>query len=212
MAADRSRRVEVGADRFAGWVRRFGERHGGSVRLDREAAGDGPVLLAADGATASLDLLVPAPDVDLDQLVEHVERPHRYLLVLVRRGGWAVGVAEGSRVLESRVGTRYVQGRTKAGGWSQQRYARRRAGQAATVVEAAADAAVSQLRDHRVPLCVPGGDRLLLRDTLRLLQQRGPAVEVSGRRLDVPDPRRRVLDDAARSACAVRILVAEPAC
>ena len=51
-------------------------------------------------------------------------------VVLVRRGGYAVGVASGDRLTAHKVGTRYVQSRTAAGGWSQQRFARRRANQA----------------------------------------------------------------------------------
>lgn len=199
----------MGADRFAGWVQRFGERHGGPVQLQREA--ERPVLRAADGATAELDLLVrPSAGTGLDALVAHVEHPHPYLLLLIRRGGWAVATVAGSRVADSRVGTRYVQGRTKAGGWSQQRYARRRARQADTVVDAAVEAAAGLLSGRPGLACVTGGDRLLVRDALRALESRLGRLEVSDRRLEVRDPRRRVLDDAARSAHAVRIHVVEP--
>ncbi|MGL5852830.1 MAG: Vms1/Ankzf1 family peptidyl-tRNA hydrolase, partial [Phycicoccus sp.] len=62
-------------------------------------------------------------------------------LVLVRRGGYAVGVAAGGRLATHKVGTRYVQSRTAAGGWSQQRFARRRANQADELVGATADVA-----------------------------------------------------------------------
>ncbi len=205
--------VEVEAARFAGWVSRFAERHGGDVGLDRDDD-NRPVVTAADGARAAVDLVVDPPGAytDLPGLVAHVEHPHRYALLLVRRGGWAVALADGTAVGDSRVGTKYVQGRTKAGGWSQQRFARRRAAQADSVVGAAAEAAVALLGRGRGRgrLLVTGGDRLLLRDTVAALASRGVTPEVARRRLVVVDPRRRVLDSAAVAACAARIYLVDP--
>jgi hypothetical protein len=202
--------VSVDAGRFAGWVDRFAARNGGAPVLSRDDE-DRPVLTAPDGTTATCDLVFDDGGgyADVPGLVAWVQRPHPYGLLLVRRGGWAVALAEGTRVGASRVGTRYVQGQTKAGGWSQQRYARRRAQQAEGLVGAAADAAHELLPAGGVT--VTGGDRLLLRDTLAAVERRGAPLRVAGRRLDVPDPRRRVLDDAARAACAVRINVVDPA-
>ena len=221
-----SRRATVPAARLGGWVDRFTAGHGGAPDLCRDNHGH-PLLVAPDGTTAVCELVVddPAAYDDVAGLVEWALRPHPYALLLVRRGGWAVALAEGVRVGASRVGTRYVQGRTKAGGWSQQRYARRRARQADTVVDAAVSAAAELFgarhsvqpsdrpssrpsdRPSGQRLLVTGGDRLLLRDTLAGLERTGARLTVAGRRLDVPDPRRRVLDDAAVAACAVRVAV-----
>ena len=211
MAADPARWVEVDAARFGGWVERFAVRNGGAdPTLSRDDAGR-PVLTGADGTCATVDVVFDRPDAydDVPGLVALVERPHPYALLLVRRGGWAVALASGTEVGESRVGTRYVQGKTKAGGWSQQRYARRRSAQAEGVVGAAAEAAAGLLTGSTVPL-VTGGDRLLLRDTVAALEARGVRPAVAPRRLAVADPRRRVLDDAARAACAVRLNVVDP--
>lgn len=204
-----TRSVSVEAARFAGWVDRFAARHGGRPLLGRDCEAR-PQLTAPDGVTAGCDLVFDSPDgyVDLAGLVAWVQRPHPYGLLLVRRGGWAVACADGTRVSTSRVGTRYVQGRTKAGGWSQQRYARRRAGQAAEVVAAAA-AAVRELLGRGDRLVVTGGDRLLLRDVVAGAERTGAVLRVAGRRLDVPDPRRRVLAEAAVAACAVRVRVTD---
>ena len=60
-------------------------------------------------------------------------------VLLVRKGGFAVARLERDRLVESKVGQRHVQGRTKAGGQSQQRFARRRDNQARQAYEAAAD-------------------------------------------------------------------------
>ena len=72
-------------------------------------------------------------------------------VVLVRRGGYAVGVASGDRLTAHKVGTRYVQSRTAAGGWSQQRFARRRANQA--------DGLVGRRRRARACGCSPASGR-----------------------------------------------------
>jgi len=212
MAADPARWVEVDAARFEGWVERFAVRNGGGEpTLTRDDEGR-PVLVGADGTRATLDLVFDRPDAyaDVPGLVALVGRPHRYALLLVRRGGWAVALAAGTAVSDSRVGTRYVQGKTKAGGWSQQRYARRRSSQAEGVVSAATEAAAGLLAGSTRPV-VTGGDRLLLRDTVAALEARGIRPELASRRLAVADPRRRVLDDAARAACAVRLNVVDPA-
>ncbi len=209
MGATRS--AEVPAERLPGWIERFGAAHGG-VRLTSEPA---PVLHAADGSTAVLDLpFVSVADgrwTDVDEVLAHVAataRSRRYVLLLLRRGGWAVGRAEGERVLAGRVGTRYVQGRTSKGGWSQQRYARRRDQQTGSVVAAAVTAATEIWDDPPDGgwELVVGGDRLLLRQAVAAVADQLP-VRLADRRVDVPDPRRVVLDAAARSACATRIRV-----
>ena len=209
-----SRRATVPAARLGGWVDRFTAGHGGAPDLRRDTDGR-PLLVAPDGTVAVCDLVVDdlrAYD-DAAGLVAWAQRPHPYALLLVRRGGWAVALVEGVRVGASRVGTRYVQGRTKAGGWSQQRYARRRARQADSVVDAAVSAAAELLgsqpddRPSGQRLLVTGGDRLLLRDTLAGLARTGARLTVAARRLDVPDPRRRVLDEAAVAACAIWVAV-----
>ena len=55
-------------------------------------------------------------------------------VLLLRRAGYAVAAFEGGTVAEKKVGTRHIHGRTAAGGWSQQRYARRRDNQADEIV------------------------------------------------------------------------------
>jgi len=214
-----TRSAEVPATRFAGWVDRFGAGHGGSSCLLASGGEHRPraVLQAADGASAELDAPFEPPSgwPDLEALLTHVAAvgaSQPYVLLLVRRGGWAVARCAGERVLASRVRTRYVQGRTKKGGSSQQRYARRRGNQADAVVAAAVAAAVEVwgAAPHRAGWTVlTGGDRLLLGEAVELLLRRAP-LRVAARHLDVPDPRRGVLDTAARSACAVRVRVTDP--
>lgn len=141
-------------------------------------------------------------------------------VVLVRRGGYAVGLAAAGAFTASKVGTRHVQSRTAAGGWSQQRFARRRSNQADALVEAVAGHALQVLLggdasprqgSPRIPAgLVVGGDRALVAAVLA----GPPLAALSGlprRELyDLPDPRRAVLDDALRRGRAVRITLTDP--
>ena len=100
-----------------------------------------------------------------------------------RSPGWPA-----SRLVEHKVGQRHVQGRTKAGGQSQQRFARRRDNQAREAYEAAADHAVRVLRPFRPGPVVTGGDRPAVDEVLADPRLRGLTVVEPW--LAVPDPRR----------------------
>jgi hypothetical protein len=99
-----------------------------------------------------------------------------------------------------------VQGTTKAGGWSQQRYARRRANQAAAAFADAADAAVRVLGDAHIEALACGGDRPAVKAVLadpRLATLPDP----TGPWLQVKDPKKRVLETMPEQFLAVRIAV-----
>ena len=116
----------------------FADRHGAPTVSRGE-------LVGVDGARARIE--VPFPPLR-GELVAHVLRPRRIGVLLVRRHGYAIGVFDGTNLVASKVGSAYVQGGTKAGGWSQQRYARRRANQAIAAFAQAADAAAAILDDE----------------------------------------------------------------
>jgi len=195
---DSWRTVEVPAERLGGWIDRFEGRHGDA---QVEAEPDGVRLLAPDGAVARIRLPGRPAAPSRNEILAAAERFQRFGIVLVRRGGFAVGSVTGAALTGSRCGTRRVQGRTKAGGWSQRRYARRRGHQADALAAAAADAVAQVLGDTPEPL-VCGGDRALVHQTLQLA---GAADRPVVRWLDVPDPRRSVLVDAVARARAARI-------
>ena len=123
-------------------------------------------------------------------------------MLLVRKGGFAVARMAGDAIAEHKIGQRHVQGRTKAGGQSQQRFARRRDNQARQAYEAAADHAARILRPG--PL-VTGGDHAAVDEVLADPRLRG--VTVVGPWLPVPDPKRAVLDHAVSDAMSVRVEV-----
>jgi hypothetical protein len=208
------RAVEVEPERLAGWYDRFGARHGGVVTTVREPAE--VVVTAADTAIATC--AVPfgpladtgsADGLAVGPLVAHLLVPRRIGLLLVRLGGHSVGMARGGVVTESRTGHRLVRGRSAAGGWSQGRFARRRAGQAREALGAAADDAVAVLvpRLSELDAVFLGGDRRAL-DELRADPRLATLFTLAQPRvLDVPEPRRAVLEDAARRARCAEIVV-----
>jgi hypothetical protein len=129
--------------------------------------------------------------------------------VLARRASVAVGIAEGERLVSSKVDSSYVQGRTAAGGWSQHRFARRRENQAKAAASAAADIVARLLLPEvdRLDAVVTGGDRRAVDAVLADPRLAPVAALRSERFLDVPEPRQAVLANAVDAARAVRIRV-----
>jgi hypothetical protein len=127
--------------------------------------------------------------------------PSDWGVLLVRKGGFAVARMAGETFAESKVGQRHVQGRTKAGGQSQQRFARRRDNQARQAYEAAAEHAARILGSGARPVVV-GGDHAAVEEVLADPRLAGLAVVEPW--LPVPDPRRGILEQAVRDACAAR--------
>jgi hypothetical protein len=118
-----------------------------------------------------------------------------------------VGLAREGGLTDSKVGTRHVQSRTAAGGWSQQRFARRRGNQADELVRAVAEHALRILPRGIPTGLVVGGDKALVRAVLD--DPRLAHLDALPRRelYDLPDPRRSVLKDALRRGRAVRITI-----
>ncbi|MCW2741465.1 MAG: uncharacterized protein JWR45_1887 [Blastococcus sp.] len=138
--------------------------------------------------------------------------PRRTAVLLVRRGRWAVGVFTGAELVASKVDSRQVQGRTAAGGWSQQRFARRRGHQTDAVVSSAADTAARVLLPHAQTLdaLAGGGDRGLVAEVLG--DPRLRALEALPRLgpLDVGEPTKAVLLETPGRFRAVRVHIVEP--
>ena len=206
-AAGGGRWVSVPPERLARWLANFESRHGA---YDVTSGAEQVVLVAADGARAECE--VPFPPLQGD-LVGHVGRDRRVGVLLVRLGGYAAGVFEGDRLVASKVGSRQVHGRSAAGGQSQQRFARRREGQVRVALAAAADNVVRILVPEaaRLDAVVLGGDRTAVDEVLadRRLEALRPLV--TGRLLDVPDPRLKVLEATPSMFRAVWIRVVDPA-
>lgn len=203
--------------RLEAWLAGFARRHGATTH---RAAPDAVVVEAADGAVASCAVPFPplAPDAAAPYggLLQHVARERRVGVLLVRRGGYAAGVFHGATLVTSKVGSRHVQGRTAAGGQSQQRFARRREKQAREAFEAAADVAARILLPHvsELEAVVTGGDRAAVDQVLAdrrltaLARLRDRSASLP--HLAVPDPKRAVLEATPATFRAIRIDLSEP--
>ncbi|MCQ2000652.1 acVLRF1 family peptidyl-tRNA hydrolase [Arthrobacter zhaoxinii] len=192
-----SRTTYVPAERLVGWLERFEASQG---PLEFLPENDGIRVRAASGAEARL--LGPWPadgrpgrgTNDVERLASLAGQARTLGLVLVRRGGYAVGVAREGKLLASKTGS------------SNSRRANAAEALAGTVAEQAAAVFGSAAPEY----LVFGGDRML-------------AEQVAGRRefarwaglprlrpLDVPDPKAAVLEQAARDAASVVIRITLP--
>jgi len=234
-AAGGGRWVEVPPERLVSWIITFMGRHGAvipgtpvGVLVPVSRGTDGAVVTfsAADGATAECHPPFPplpawssaparAPKLAAQAIAAHALADRTVGVLLVRLGGYAVGVFAGAppRLLDAKTGSRLVHGRSAAGGWSQHRFARRRENQAAAALRAAADAAIGvfgRYGPQGLDAVVLGGDKRSaagLRDDPRLAQYLARATD---RFLTVPDPRLAVLKQAPQTFCSIRIRLTEP--
>jgi hypothetical protein len=201
-----------------------------------DARGDDVTFTAPDGAVARCQppfwesrtavrtyADAPAPDNATEiaaAIAAHAAAERVVGVLLVRLGGYAVGVFTGSppRLAASKTGSRPVHGRSAAGGWSQQRFARRREKQAAEALRAAGTAAAGTWGDWAdgkgrsvLDVVVLGGDKRAVAEVTADPRLAPYLDRVAGRFLTVPDPRLDVLKDSPRRFLAVRIRLTEPA-
>jgi Actinobacteria/chloroflexi VLRF1 release factor len=135
--------------------------------------------------------------VELAPLLDALGTDHVVAALLVRLGGYAVGVFEGDRLVASKVGSRFVKGRHKKGGSSASRFRRRRDEQARALVEEAGEVAVRVLEPwrERIEFAALGGDRSAIERVLAVQSELGWLAERAVPRFfTVPEPRRRELE------------------
>lgn len=186
----------------------FGERHG---VVSYEVTPARLSAVADDGSRADIDVpFGPLEELSAAGLVAHVMKDRRLGLLLVRRGGYGAGVFDGGKLVDSKVGSRHVQGTTKAGGWSQQRFARRRDNQAREAFNAATEVAVRILAPAKLDVLVCGGDRKAIDTVLEDPRLKGIRALVRPPFLGVADPKQKVLEQAGVDARAIRIELTDP--
>ena len=176
----------------------------------------GLVLLWSDDCKY---VLVPPFPVDLNQFFPAWDTSYlralldkKYLLgvVLLRLGGYSVGVFEGDQLLTSKTGTRFVKGRHRAGGQSQRRFARRREEQARELFDKACSVVATQFAayEERLDYVFLGGDRLTLHSFLKrceYLQRLGG--KTLARVLPVGKPRYEALRNAPSQIWKTQVFV-----
>ena len=190
---------EVPPERLAAWLARWAQEHD-AIRTETRPGR--VTFTGADGATVIAEPPFPPlashPPLERfapEPLLEHARRDRVVGVLLVRLGGYAAGVFNGTRLVDSKVGARNVHGRSSAGGQSQKRYERRRDGQSRQAHDAAAEAGAGVLLNHFEDLdaVVLGGDKFALSAVLEDPRLRKLAHLTTERVLDVPDPRLAVL-------------------
>lgn len=193
--------------RLRRWLAGFDELHG-PWSSERHLRPDGWLLSAGDGTTAWV-----AEPTWLPYVAEEIPFPDladlrpRFGVLLLRRAGYAVAAFDGAAMLDRKVGARHIHGRTAAGGWSQQRYARRRANQSDEIVTACVQHAqriLAGLPDVR--FLATGGDRPLLAAARRALSPRIAGLPV-GAHVGIGTPDAAVLAAIPDRVLAVRIAI-----
>ncbi len=199
----------VGFGRLSGWLERYEVAHPGTswTADSTTVAGSAP-----DGARVALRVPIRPMVVagrPLDDLSKHVGRDWRVGLILVRRGGFGIGRLRSAELVERKLGRRHVQGKTKAGGWSQQRFARRRDNQARRAFAAAADHAATILAGRTLDAVAVGGDRSAVSRVLADPRLDGltrlPQIWLDG----IGDPGPKVMARAVEQVRSVRITVVD---
>lgn len=194
-----SRTALVPAARLTGWVERFTAAHQGLAGT--QDTDDGVSLAMRDGATALLSPPWPGDGRPgrgaglVERLASLAAQERRLGLVLVRRGGYAVGVSVGGKLVAHKVGTASARSRGGDSG--------------AAVAEKAVAEAAKVFAGEGFEYLATGGDAKLLAAVLQ-----APALKsVAGRPrlvpLPVAEPNMAVLQKAAADFCAVRIRITE---
>lgn len=206
--------VEVEPPRLVAFLNRFAVRNGGLVDL---AATPDVVTFRGRGGAAG-EIAVPygplaATDLEpVEALLDHVRGVGTLGLVLVRAGAYSIGACRDRVVVSSTTDRRYLQGRTAAGGQSQQRFARRRSNQRRESYAAASDAVARVLAPIVATLdgLVLAGDRASL--SAVLADRRLASLAALPRRMfpDIPEPRRAVLDSVAARSLDLEVTIRQP--
>jgi hypothetical protein len=196
-----ARSVDVPLRRLGPWLAGFRQRH---PDVDLRPSGEPPgvgrrwELTSSDGHRAVVEVpewlsdavaselaadpvmreAAVADELAADRLRRRAVVEPAFAVLVVRRAGYAAAVFRGGERLWGKVGRRHVHGRTAAGGWSQQRYARRRANQADEIVSAVAATFAREVTPHvpKLEAFASGGDRRLLSQAREVLAQIDPRL------------------------------------
>lgn len=143
-------------------------------------------------------------------LREMLDRPRTLAVILVRLGGYSMGIYRDGSFSETKTGGRFVKNRHRKGGQSQRRFERIREGQIREHFDAIGDAVRTKILPFATEIdgVVLGGDRR----TVQAWLARSPlpdalAVKVLPRVLDVPEPRLDVLQRTPTAIWTSRVIV-----
>ena len=181
--------------------------------------------LAGDGGTGHVVFwgqetrLVVSPPFPVEEHAVHAGfaiEPLRTLLlrertlavILVRLGGYSLGLYQGGRFVLTKTGGRFVKNRHRKGGQSQRRFDRIREGHIREHFDAIGEAVRTRLEPvaGELDAVVLGGDRRTVQDFLK----RSPlppalADKLHPRVIDTPEPRLEVLERAPVAIWSSRV-------
>lgn len=186
-------------DRLLGWVERFlAAHHGLATTLDTD---DGLLLRSQDGSSALLS--PPWPDDGrpgrganvLERLASLSSQERRIAVVLVRRGGYALGVAVGGTLLVHKAGTVSTRSRGADAG--------------AAVAARAAQEAAKIFAGQSFEYLGTGGDKPLVEAVISAAPLRVLATRPRLAPLAVADPTMTVLRQAATDFCSIRVRISD---
>ena len=212
-ASGGGRIVEVEPERLPKWVANFSARNGGIA--GHHAEGDAWTIASNDGPSAGVTwtlagglpaawLLDDDPVTAAEHLRDYALEPRRIAVLLARKGAYSVGIVADGRVAVSKTDTSYVQGTTKAGGQSQQRFARRREGQAKAAEKRAREAVFAVLGNAEFDALVTGGPVEGILGDPRLTRLK-PAAHFG----DIAEPKAVLLTETAYRAIGFQVRIAD---
>jgi hypothetical protein len=170
-------------------------------------------VTGGDGTAATIEVpfgpMMVGDAEPVEALLAHLAGLGALGLILVRGGAHSVGVSRDGVVLSSSTDRAYLQGRTAAGGWSQQRFARRRENQRTASYDSAATTVARILTPIATSLTglVLGGDRGGLTEVLADTRLAALAALPVRTFPDIAEPRRAVLDEIAGRSLSVEIVI-----
>jgi hypothetical protein len=187
-----------------------------TVAVERLPAATGVVVFWGPSGRVAIAPPFPVPahrsasGYDVEPLRDLLNQPRTLAVILVRLGGYSMGIYRDGSFTETKTGGRFVKNRHRKGGQSQRRFERIREGQIREHFDAVGEAVRAKILPHASQLdyVVLGGDRR----TVQAWQARSPlpdalAAKVLPRVIDVPEPRLDVLQRTPAAIWTSRVIV-----
>ena len=143
-----------------------------------------------------------------------LDRPRRVLVILLRLGGFSIGIFDGEKLLTSKTDSPFVKNRHRKGGSSSGRFARRREGQTRRLLDKACEALRRQVDDNQghIDNVITGGDRqALIEFEKHCSVYKSLQPKRLQRILNVPEPRLDILKSSPRLVYSSEVVTFKPA-
>ena len=149
------------------------------------------------------------PGCNLQPLRDQLQRSHKLLVVLIRRGGFSIGIFHGMSLLVSKTSSPFVKARHRKGGSSSGRFARRRDGQTQILLSKACDALTVQFKtdgENLDPHILGGDKQLLVALEKKCTSLQNLKSIQMDRILNVREPRLKVLKSSVKEIYTSQVI------